>query len=159
MIVEQRVKARPSAWWVGDTDLSVLERALAQGLSAHGIIVAEPVELKRLMKASNFKPALSPRDCSVRNLAAEAGARYFITGRALVSGGTRAKKPASGKQQDQFASVLVTMTDVTTGKTAARFLVWGRAPAQESSAADQALADAGRKLAARVIRSFQGKAE
>lgn len=159
MVVEQRVKQRPFAWWVEDKDLSVLERALARGLSTYGIVVVEPAELKPLMKASNFKPALSARDCSVKNLAAEAGARYIINGTVQVSPGLKLKKPSQKKQNDQFASVQVVMTDVTTGKIVARFLVWGRAPTRDAAGIDQALRDAGEKLAARVIRSFQGKGE
>lgn len=155
VIVEQRITGDPTAWWVGGTDLSVLEAACAEGLAQHGVDVVKPAAVKGLMKEAGMKPVMYPRDCALKNLAGLAGARYILRGRALVSKGVRKKTLPSG----QYVGVTTALVDVATGKTVTRIDVWGHAPTRDAAGVDAALRDAGKNLAMRVVRSFAGKGE
>lgn len=153
LFTEQNIGGPQRAWWASEIDLSIVESSLAAALSEAGFQVVDPEGARPFLQKEPAYRVVRMRECDMTDLANLQEARYVIKGRAIASQGSH--PPQSGLHS-YFARVTAKVIRVKDHVQVLSLSVWGKSlHADAMAGGSEALEDAGRQLAAKLIQFFK----
>lgn len=153
LITEQNIGGPQRAWWASEIDLSIVESSLAASLAEAGYQVLDPVSLRPTLQKEPAYRLVRMKECDMADLANLQGAQYVIKGSAVASQGSRA--PQSG-MRSYYARLSARLIRIKDHATVGAFNIWGKSVHSDVVAGgSEALEDAGRRLALKLLHSLQ----